>query len=110
MNLVRFPNLNGNLSQLQKERNRYEAYVRRIVEVDVGSQQFNLNEFVRCDNAWKVVYLGNNARIELSVEDRAQWRLFVDCSPELPGKSDLRKALGNPIARANVDCSLLYVD
>ncbi|KAF1931765.1 uncharacterized protein M421DRAFT_90003 [Didymella exigua CBS 183.55] len=110
LNLEKFPNLNGHLSQLQTERNRYEAYVKRIVEVNIGSQQFNLRKFVRCDNGWKVVYLGDNARIELSIGDGAQWRLFVDCSLEVPSKSDLRKALDNPIARAKVDFSLLNVD
>ncbi|KAF2631544.1 hypothetical protein BU25DRAFT_384913 [Macroventuria anomochaeta] len=104
------PNLNRFVSQLQEESNNNNAYVKRIIEVDIGSRQFSLSDFVRCDNAWKVVYRSNDARMELSVGDKAQWLLFVDCSPEVSGNSNVRKALETPVARAVIDDSLLDVE
>ncbi|KAH6643750.1 hypothetical protein C7974DRAFT_382135 [Boeremia exigua] len=107
LELQKFPDLNERLSQLQQEGNENEAYVKRIVEVDMNSQNFSLSEFVRCDNAWKVVYIGNGAKMVLSVKDKVQWLLFVDCMPEEPGNSELRKALEAPIARAIVHGTFL---
>lgn len=105
-----FPNLDSIVSRLQEDYNSNDAYVRRIVEADVGSRQFCLFDFVRCDNAWKVVYVSNDARLELSIGHGTQWLLFVDCAPDLSGNSDLRKALETPIARAVIDDSLLNVE
>ena len=82
-------------------------YAQRILEVGIGSQQFCLSEFVRCDNEWRVVYVGNDARLVLSAGSKAQWLLYVDCPRESPGNSELRKALETPIARASIDDLLL---
>ncbi|KAJ4312063.1 hypothetical protein N0V94_007628 [Neodidymelliopsis sp. IMI 364377] len=105
-----FPDLGNVSSQLREDHNSNDAYVRRIVEVDVSSQHFSLSSFERCDNAWKIVYVSSEARLELSMQDKAQWLLFVDCSLEVSGNSKLRKALEVPIARAIVNDSLLDVE
>lgn len=104
-----FPNLDHVVSQLREDRNSNDAYVSRIVEADIGSRRFSLSDFVRCDKAWKVVYISDEVRLELLFGARAQWLLYVDCSPEVPGNDQLRKALEIPIARAIVNDSLLDV-
>ena len=105
--LRRFPDLSNVVSQLHEDNNSNDAYVSRIVEVDPGSQQFSLVDFSRCDNTWKILYTSGEARLELLIGDRVQWLLFVNCAPDLPGNSELRKALETPVARAIVDGSLL---
>ncbi|KAF9696594.1 hypothetical protein EKO04_005577 [Ascochyta lentis] len=105
--LRKFPNLRSIVTQLREAHNSNDAYVRRIAEVDMGSRQFSLSEFVRIDNGWRVIYISNDARMELSIGANLQWLLFVHCSHDVPGNSELRKALEAPIARATVDDSLL---
>ncbi|KAF1350289.1 hypothetical protein EJ07DRAFT_169239 [Lizonia empirigonia] len=104
-----FPNLDHVVSQLREDRNSNDAYVSSIVEADIGSRRFSLSDFVRCDKAWKVVYISDEVRLELLFGPRAQWLFYVDCSPEVPGNDQLRKALETPIARAIVNDSLLDV-
>lgn len=102
------PRLNlANFSGLHEVLETDEPYAQRILQVGIDSQQFCLSDFVRCDNEWRITYVGNNARLVLSVGIEAQWLLYVDCLRELPGNSDLRKALETPIARAKIDDSLL---
>ncbi|KAJ4354998.1 hypothetical protein N0V95_003335 [Ascochyta clinopodiicola] len=105
--LRKFPNLGKAVAQLHKAQDSNNAYVRRIAEVDLNSRQFSLSEFVRIANGWRVIYNSNDARMELSIGAKVQWLLFVHCSPDAPGNSELRKALETPIARATVDNSLL---
>ncbi|KAJ8114408.1 hypothetical protein OPT61_g3697 [Boeremia exigua] len=109
LELQNFPNPNSFLSRLRKKQDIDEAYARRIVEVNIGSQPFNLSEFVRCDNAWRIVYIGNEAKMVLSIGEKVQWLLYVDCLPGVPGNSELRKALETPVARAVVGNSILEV-
>jgi hypothetical protein len=99
----------ANFTGLSKVLKSDGPYAQRIREVGIGSQQFCLSEFVRCDNEWRMVYVGNDARLVLSVGSKAQWLLYVDCLRESSGNSELRKALETPIARANIDESLLGV-
>jgi hypothetical protein len=102
------PRLNlANFTGLHEVHKRNGAYAKRILEVDIGSQQFCLSEFVRCDNEWRIAYVGNGARLVLSVGIKAQWLLYVDCLRELPSNSELRKALETPVARADISDSLL---
>ena len=104
------PDLNRIASQLRKDQNSNDAYVSRILDVDIGSHFFNVSDFVRLDNAWRVVYTSSHARIELQMGDTATWLLYVSCPPELPSNSELRKALKTPVARATVLDSLLDVE
>jgi hypothetical protein len=97
----------ANISGLDEVLKSDEPYAQRILKVGIGSQHFCLSEFVRCDNEWRIVYVGNDARLVLSVGGKAQWLLYVDCLRESPGNSELRKVLETPIAHANINDSLL---
>jgi hypothetical protein len=99
----------ANFTGLSKVLKSDGPYAQRIREVGIGSHQFCLSEFVRCDNEWRMVYVGNDARLVLSVGSKAQWLLYVDCLRESPGNSELRKALETPIARAHIDDALFGV-
>lgn len=97
----------ANFIGLDKFLKNDRPYAQRILEVGIGSQQFCLNEFVRYDNEWRIEYAAHDARLVLSVGSKAQWLLYVDCLRESPANSELRKALETPIARADIDDSLL---
>ena len=105
-----FPDLEHIVSQLREDQNSNDAYVSRIVDVDVGAQHFSLSDVVRFDKAWGVVYTSSQARIELQIGDTAIWLLYVACPPSMPGNSKLRKALVTPVARAVIDDSLMDVE
>lgn len=107
LKLEESPFLKDRLSKMGKRHENHNAYFRTIAEANFDSQQFSLSDFLRCDNEWKIVYVGKGARMVLSVGDEAQWLLFVDCSRKEPSNSALRKALETPIARATIDNSLL---
>lgn len=107
LRLQNVPDLKELLIESLGTRDNNEAYVRRIAEANLSSQQFILSDLIRCDNQWKVVYIGSNAKLVLMLGAQAQWLLYVDCLRGLPGNSELRQTLATPVARALVSRSLL---
>jgi SNF2 family DNA or RNA helicase len=110
LKLQNFPALEDPVSKSPKDKNRNNAHVKRIADAKIGSRQFTLGRFIRCEKSWRIVYKSDDVRLELSLGDRAQWLLFVDSPPNLPSNSELRKSLKTPIARGAVKESLLDVD
>ncbi|KAF3050916.1 hypothetical protein E8E11_006202 [Didymella keratinophila] len=110
LRLQKFPTLEDSVSKSPKEKNRNNAHVKKIADAKIGSRQFTLGRFVRCEKSWRIVYESDEVRLELSLGDTAQWLLFVDSPRNLPSNSELRKSLKTPIARGAAKESLLDVD
>ncbi|KAJ4992203.1 hypothetical protein SVAN01_02222 [Stagonosporopsis vannaccii] len=110
LELQKFPLLSKSFPQLRKGREIDTAYIKTIDNIGIGSQRFIMSKFLRDDNAWDVVYVGNGSQMVLSIGDEVQWFLFVDCPPRVPGNSKLRQVLRSPVARAIVHQSLLEVE
>ncbi|KAF1977758.1 hypothetical protein BU23DRAFT_526261 [Bimuria novae-zelandiae CBS 107.79] len=84
-----------------------KAYAHRLAEAEIDYQPFYRGEFIRHQNSWKVQYKSTDAVLELCIGAKIQWLLYVHCSPELPGDSELRKLFRSPVARGQVNDSLL---
>jgi hypothetical protein len=109
---IRFKNFSGfSFSNAFKDRLSQDHLTRtfheRVDEVEIESRQFYIGEFTRHVGLWKVLYTSGEVDLELCIGEEVQWLLYVRCPAALPGDSDLRKLLKNPIARGLVNESLL---
>ena len=110
LKLQNFPALKDSVSESAGEENRNNAHVKRIADAEIGSRQFTLGRFNRCEKSWRVVYESGDVRLELSLGNMAQWLLFVGSPPDLPSNSEVRKSFKTPIVRGAIKESLLDVD
>ncbi|KAH8727919.1 hypothetical protein GQ44DRAFT_610840 [Phaeosphaeriaceae sp. PMI808] len=102
-----FPDIRQLASDFKSFDQHMAAFIDYQLEISVGLQHFWIGDMLRQDNAWKVVYNSNQAKLELRIGHVIEWFLFMNCSPELPGNSPIRKLFEGPIARAKVADSLL---
>lgn len=84
-----------------------DEFVSRVVDADISSQYFCLENITRRRGKWKAVYSSGQVRLELQIGPVIQWLLFVKCPANEPGDSPLRSILECPVARASVQTSLL---
>ncbi|KAF2711651.1 hypothetical protein K504DRAFT_375054 [Pleomassaria siparia CBS 279.74] len=82
-------------------------FAERVDEVDLNSQCFSISNFARSENIWKVLYVSDEATLELQIEKTVEWKLYIKCPRSLPANSSLRKTLEQPVARGLVKSSLL---
>lgn len=108
--LQNFPDLPDRVSESPKDKDRNDEHVKTIANAKIGSRQFTLGHFHRCDRSWRIIYESDDVRLELLLRREAQWFLFVNSPPDLPSNSELRKSLKTPVAHGAVKESLLDVD
>lgn len=85
----------------------WRKFAQRVAEASLNTEDFSISKFVRLDNLWKVIYVSAKATLELHVEKKVEWRLYVKCPMALPGNNPIRKSLEQPVARGFVEDSLL---
>jgi hypothetical protein len=81
-----------------------------LQKADLQSARFCLDDLKRDQSGWKVIYKSSGASLELVLDDKAYWLVYLDCPKTEPGDSLLRKHLTQPIARAVCKSSILETD
>ncbi|KAH7091264.1 hypothetical protein FB567DRAFT_269948 [Paraphoma chrysanthemicola] len=102
-----FPDVRQLSSSLKVTNESTQAYINHMIEAQISTQHFCLQNLVRANKAWKALYHSSHARLELRIGKKVEWLLFVSSPPSLPGSSPIRKLFEAPVARATVDRNLL---
>jgi hypothetical protein len=105
-----FPDVPCLLSSMQADDPILRTYLKVVKNLQMSSQYFCISNYLRQQHVWKVVYSSPNATLELQINHKTRWLLFVKCPPDIPGDSPLREFLKSPIAQGDVKGSLLDVE
>lgn len=87
-----------------------ENFLDVLQKADLQSEKFCLDDLKRGQSGWKVFYKSSGASLELVLDDKAYWLVYLNCPKTEPGDSLLRKYLTQPIARAMCKSSILETD
>ena len=87
------------LSQVEQDTSLKKQY-REALQAALN-EEFSFQTFHR-GQVWRIQYDATLARLDLVLDGHtAVWRLFAKASSDLPGNSDLRKLLTQPVAISN---------
>ncbi|KAJ4303793.1 hypothetical protein N0V90_002694 [Kalmusia sp. IMI 367209] len=88
----------------------WEKLLGLIDQVDLAAQHFCIASFERMDGRWKVSYRSPAADLELQIDEKIRWLIYLRCPVSEPGNSSFRKHIAQPFARGVVKSSLLDSD
>jgi hypothetical protein len=110
LKFMAFPKIRPLVAPFQPLEDQTASFIDHLEEARISKHHFCIQDVLRQDAKWKIVYRSHQARLELRIGRVLEWLLFLDCPSGLPGNSPLRKLFGHPIAQAEVTQSLLHVD